>query len=188
MPLRLKNSGVAPVGATPRRVDADDLLRVRVVDQRLRLAAPAERVPHRAGGGEHRARGVDRVAALLEHHRAGRRGERLAGDRHPVRAVQRRLLRLLRQQRRRDQHDEYGDFEGAAGHGAYCKPASRGCPAHARAGRPAIVTSSQRELTTVRAIEALPQGLLAPAGDLVEQAPMPESSSDQSGTSTTPFV
>jgi hypothetical protein len=30
------------------RVDADHLLRVRVVDERLGLAAPAERVPHRA--------------------------------------------------------------------------------------------------------------------------------------------
>ena len=73
------------------RVDADDLARVRVVDQRLRLAAPAERVPHRGSCSDHRARGVDRVAALDEHRRAGSRGERLAGDGDPVLPMQRRL-------------------------------------------------------------------------------------------------
>ena len=40
--------------------------------------------------------GIDGVAALLKHHRAGGRRERLAGDRHPVTTVQRRLLRALR--------------------------------------------------------------------------------------------
>jgi len=78
-------------------VDADDLFRVRVVDQRLCLAAPRQRVPHRAGGGDHGRRGVDGVAAALEDHRPRRRGERLSRHRHPVRTVQRRLLRFLRE-------------------------------------------------------------------------------------------
>ena len=56
-----------------------------------------ERVPHRRGGGEHRAGGVDGVAALLEDRRAGRGRERFAGDRHPVAAVQDGLRRALRQ-------------------------------------------------------------------------------------------
>ena len=77
-------------------VDADDLLRARVVDQGLRLAAPAERVPHGAGGGEHGAGGVHGVAALLEHHGARGGAQRLARDRHPVPAVQHRLDRARR--------------------------------------------------------------------------------------------
>ena len=88
-------------------VDRDDLLRLRVVDEGLGLAAPGEHVPHRRRRREHRAGGVDRVAAALEHARAGGRRERLARDRHPVRAVQRRLLRLLLRERGRDR--EHGD-------------------------------------------------------------------------------
>ncbi len=80
-------------------VDRDDFSRLRVVDERLRLAAPGEHVPHGRCRREHRAGGVDRVAAALEHARAGGRRERLAGDRHPVRTVQRRLLRLLLRER-----------------------------------------------------------------------------------------
>jgi hypothetical protein len=83
--LLLKNSGVA------ERVDADDLAGVRVVDERLRLATPAERVPHRGSCSDHRAGGVDGVAAFDERGGAGSRGERLAGDGDPVLAVERRL-------------------------------------------------------------------------------------------------
>ena len=74
-------------------VDADDFFRVRVVDKRLRLAAPGERVPHGAVGGDHGRGGIDGIAALLKNDRAGGGAERLAGHGHPVRAVQRRLLR-----------------------------------------------------------------------------------------------
>ena len=106
-PGRGRTSAVAPVGATPSALIAITLLGARIVDQRLRLAAPAERVPHRRGRGEHRAGRVDRVAAALEHHRAGGRRERLAGDRHPVLAVQRRLLGALL--RRRDGGGQRGN-------------------------------------------------------------------------------
>src|SRR5437588_365297 len=74
-------------------VDADDFLRVRIVDEGLRLAAPGERVPHGAVRGDHGRGGIDGVAALLKNDGAGGGAERLAGDSHPVRAVQRRLLR-----------------------------------------------------------------------------------------------
>ena len=67
-----------------------------------------ERVPHRRGGGDHRAGRVDGVAALLEDRRAGRRRERLAGDRHPVAAVQGGLGRPLRH-RARGEHAEDRD-------------------------------------------------------------------------------
>ena len=76
-------------------VDADDLLRLRVVDEGLRLAAPSERVPHGGHRAEHGARGIDGVAALLEDHGAGGRPERLAGDGYPMPAVQRWLDRPL---------------------------------------------------------------------------------------------
>ena len=76
------------------RVDADDLLRLRVVDEGLRLAA-AERIPHRGHRAKHAARGVDGVAALLKNHRAGGGAERLASDRHPVPAVEGRFDRSL---------------------------------------------------------------------------------------------
>ena len=88
----------------PEPVDGDDLAGLRVVDERLRLAAPGQHVPHRRGGCEHRAGRVDCVAAALEHARAGGGRERLAGDRHPVRAVQRRLLCLLLRERRAARH------------------------------------------------------------------------------------
>ena len=68
--------------------------------------------------GEHRAGGVHRVAAPGEHHRAGGRAERLAGDRHPVAAVERGLLGALRRERRgRDEEEQQrqavGDGQGA---------------------------------------------------------------------------
>ena len=55
-------------------------------------------------GAEHGARGVDGVAALLEDHRAGGGAERLAGDGHPVPAVQHRLDRALRRAGEREEH------------------------------------------------------------------------------------
>ncbi len=81
-----------------QRVDADDLTRLRVPDQRLGLAAPAQRVPHRAGGRQHRAGGVHRVAAALEDPRPGGRRQRLTGDRQPLVRVE---LGLLGAHRRR---------------------------------------------------------------------------------------
>ena len=92
MPSLWKYSGVAPVGATPEAVDGDDLAGVGVIDERLGLAAPGQRVPHGRGGGDHGAGGVHGVAALLEDHGAGGGGERLAGHGHPVAAVERGLL------------------------------------------------------------------------------------------------
>ena len=71
---------------------------LRVVDQRLRLAAPATSVSHIVQSRRAWRRGVDGVAALLKDHRARRGAERLAGDGHPVRAVKRRLLRRARRQ------------------------------------------------------------------------------------------
>src|SRR5215831_12562619 len=67
---------------------------MRIVDERLRLTTAAERVPHRAAGGEHRRGGVDGIATLREDLRAGGRGERLAGDREPMLRVEGRLLGL----------------------------------------------------------------------------------------------
>ena len=75
-------------------VDSQHLLRMRVVDEGLGLAAPAQYVPHRGGRRKHRAGGVDRVTAAKEGARACRGGQRLAGDRHPVLAVQHGLLRI----------------------------------------------------------------------------------------------
>ena len=94
-PLRLKNSGVAPVGATPSALIADDLAGVRVVDRapasrRPRTMCPTSSRSRRASRRPHRRR-----CRPLEDRGAGGRGERLAGDRHPVLAVQRRLLGLL---------------------------------------------------------------------------------------------
>ena len=80
-------------GGDAEGVDADDFLRVRIVDEGLRLAAPGERVPHGAVGGDHGRGSIDGIAALLKNDGAGGGAERLAGDGHPVRAVQRRLLR-----------------------------------------------------------------------------------------------
>lgn len=81
-------------GCNTQGVDTNHFAGVGVVDQRLRLATPGQRVPHGGSGGDHRACGVDCVAALLEDHGSGGRGQRLAGDSHPVTAVQRRFLCL----------------------------------------------------------------------------------------------
>ncbi len=118
-------------------VDRDHLLRMRIVDERLRLAAPAQRVPHRRGGRDHRAGGVHGVAAALEHHRAGGRGQRLAGDRHPLLPVQRRLLRLRHRLRDARRH---GLAERVRGDARHCgepedEPGEERDRAHARCSR-----------------------------------------------------
>lgn len=73
------------------RIDPDHVAGAGVEEQRLRLPAPSQRVPHRAGGRKHRAGGVQRVSTFLEGHRSGGRGEGLAGDRDPVAAGEHRL-------------------------------------------------------------------------------------------------
>ena len=78
-----------------QRVDRDHALFDRMPDQRLCFAAPVQRVPHRGRGRDHRAGGIDGVAAALEHLRPGGRTQRLAGDRHPFLPVQGRLLGAL---------------------------------------------------------------------------------------------
>jgi hypothetical protein len=104
-------------GAGGRRaegVDRDDLFGLRVVDQRLGFAPPGEHVPHGGDGGEHGARRVDGVAALLEHHGARGGGERLAGDRDPVASVQYGLLGALAHER--DRREEQNEREETDGH------------------------------------------------------------------------
>ncbi len=76
------------------RVDRAHLAAARVEDQRLGLAAPGQRVPHRRGGGEHGAGRVDGVAAARERQGAGGGRQRLARDSDPMLAVQRGLMRL----------------------------------------------------------------------------------------------
>ncbi|MCG3120994.1 MAG: hypothetical protein ALAOOOJD_03922 [bacterium] len=76
------------------RIDADDVFRFRIINERLRLAAPTENIPHRANGGKHGAGSIHRIAASLENLRAGSGREGLAGDRHPVFAVQDGFLGL----------------------------------------------------------------------------------------------
>src|SRR3989441_1276263 len=95
-------------------VDRDDLPGLRVVDERLGFAAPGEHVPHCGDGGEHGARRVDGVAALLERHGAGGGGERLAGDRDPVAPVQGGLLGALTGER--DRRTEENEREETNGH------------------------------------------------------------------------
>jgi hypothetical protein len=97
-------------GRHAQRVDALHLAGMRVVDQRLGLAAPTERVPHRGGDRQHRRGGIHCVAAALEHHRAGGRALRLAGHRHPVLGQDRRSRGALRMHRARqpDGRDQDG--------------------------------------------------------------------------------
>ncbi len=83
-------------GSDAEGVDSDHPLLDRVIDERLGLATPAQHVPHRRGGRQHRTRGVHRVAALVEHHGTGGGTQRLARDRHPVAPVEHGLGRLLR--------------------------------------------------------------------------------------------
>ena len=75
------------VGGAPGRIEAVDLLGLRVVDDRQQVAADAVHArlddrEHRGGGD----RGVDRVAAVLQHLEARRRCQRLAGRDHAVAA------------------------------------------------------------------------------------------------------
>ena len=78
-------------GRDAERVDRAHVAAARIEDQRLGLAAPGERVPHRGGRGQHRAGRVDGVAAARERQRTGGRGQRLARDGDPMLAVQRGL-------------------------------------------------------------------------------------------------
>ncbi len=82
-------------GGNPQCVQADHFASVRVVDERLGFPTPAQHVPHRGGNGEHCRRGINGVAALLEHH--GARGGALWFARygHPVLAQQHRAGGLL---------------------------------------------------------------------------------------------
>ena len=99
-----------------------------MIDERLGLAAPGEDVPHRRGGGQHRARRVDGIPALLEDLRAGCRRERLPRDRDPVSRVQWRLRCLPRPRRRshlclgdrerQGGENKEGDRNGARRHGS----------------------------------------------------------------------
>ncbi len=86
--------GCGTGGRDAEGVDGDDFLLSRMVDERLGLAAPAQRIEHRRGRAEHGAGGIDRVSASLEHHRSRGRRERLSRDRHPVPAVEDRLFGL----------------------------------------------------------------------------------------------
>ena len=145
-PLRLEELRRRAGRRDAEAVDRDDLARLRVVDERLRLAAPGQHVPHRRGRGEHRAGGVDRVAAALEHARARGRRERLAGDRHPVRAVQRRLLRLLL--RERGAVDERAQRQSRRGGGAKCDRHARS--PQIRSLTPSRSSSSSRCVASMR--------------------------------------
>ncbi|OQB54445.1 MAG: hypothetical protein BWX98_02310 [Candidatus Aminicenantes bacterium ADurb.Bin147] len=101
--------GHSPRRSRPEGIDGDDLFLNRMVDQGLRFAAPTEDVPHRADGPEHGAGRVHRVSALLEDHRPGRGGHRLAGDGRPMAAVKDRFFRFLRKKekgRAADGNDE----------------------------------------------------------------------------------
>ena len=91
-PLRLEELRRRARRGDAEAVHADHLFRFRIVDQRLRLATPAQGVVHGADNGEHRARGVDGIAAVLEHFGACGRTERLASDGHPMARVERRPL------------------------------------------------------------------------------------------------
>ncbi len=104
--LRAEELRGGPGGSHAQRIDADHLARVRVVDERLRLAAPVQHVPHRGGRGDHRAGGVHGVTALEEDLRSGGCTQRLAGDGHPLLRVKRRLLRALRMRLRAQRSDE----------------------------------------------------------------------------------
>ena len=122
----------------PECVDSDHFPRVRVEDQGLRLAAPAQGVPHRRGRGEHGAGRVDGVAAAAEDQGAGRGGERFACHRHPMAAVQDRFDRALRF---RSRHGE-GKGQGADDQNrpSHCRGSislARGAPAFAEAARTA---------------------------------------------------
>ncbi len=85
-----------PSGSDPQGVDADDLPRAGVVDERLGLSSPAQHVPHGGRCAKHGARRVHRIAAFVKHHCAGSGTQGFAGDGHPMTAMQYRLGCALR--------------------------------------------------------------------------------------------
>ena len=110
--LRFKKIRRRAAGRNPQRVDANDLVRDRIVNQRLRFAAPAQLVIHCANDREHRARRIDGIAAALEHARARRSAERFAGDGNPMPAVKNGFVRRgirLRRSSGADARDEQND-------------------------------------------------------------------------------
>ena len=113
------------------RVDADHLLRFRIVNQRLRLAAPTHVVIHRADNGKHGARGVNCVAAALENSRARHCAQRLPRNRYPMARVQHRLVsagkRFRRSRKRqRSEHCEQEKHTNVHGCTEPIRPAPRG--------------------------------------------------------------
>jgi hypothetical protein len=70
------------------RINAYDFLRLRIENECLRLATPAHVVMHRAHDGKHGARGIDGIAAALEHPCPRHRAQRLARDGNPMPPVQ----------------------------------------------------------------------------------------------------
>ena len=84
-------------------VDAGHFLGTRIIDQRLRLPAPAQVVPHGARSRDHGAGRVHCVAAFPEDHGPRGRGQRLSRDRRPVPAVQDRFDRILWKNRQENQ-------------------------------------------------------------------------------------
>ncbi len=128
--LGLEEGRRRPRRRDPERVHGDDLPRLGVVHEGLCLAAPAQGVPHGGGRGEHRAGGVDGVAALGEDQRARGGAQRLAGDGDPVPAMQRRLgggraRDVMR--RHGDRHDGSDDKGHASRSGHRSPPEARFC-------------------------------------------------------------
>ena len=76
----------------PEGIDAGDLFRVWIVNQRLRFTAPAQVIVHGADGREHGAGGVHGIAAAFKHAGAGGGAKWFARDRHPVTSVQDRFM------------------------------------------------------------------------------------------------
>ena len=88
MPSSRKNSGVAPVGADTQRIDPQNLIGIRIVDQRLGFSTPAEHIPHRRRCREHGRRRIHCITALLKHHCPGGGTLRFTGHRNPMLAQQ----------------------------------------------------------------------------------------------------
>jgi hypothetical protein len=82
--LRLIEFSCRTCRGNPKGIDCNNLFGLRVIDQRLCLASPAEYVPHCAGGCQHRAGGIYGVTAAVKDHRPCRGGKGFAGDGHPV--------------------------------------------------------------------------------------------------------
>ena len=143
----LEEGGRRPRRRHPERVHADDLPRPGVVHQGLGLAAPAQRVPHGGGRGQHRAGGVDGVAAPGEDQRARGGAQRLAGDGDPVPAMQRRLGRGRSREamrRQADGHDGGHDEGPALRSGHRSLPKARFCTSPAGLGVSGRVRAPRR--------------------------------------------